>query len=92
MVEISQIELSAFIFLAECASPFPLGMENGKIKTTMVTGSTFESGHKYQNGRLNGAGSWVSKNEDSNPHMQVDLTMITIILGVSTQGNFLFLY
>ncbi|XP_022083845.1 uncharacterized protein LOC110975570 [Acanthaster planci] len=69
---------------AECATPVPLGMQDGTISDENITASSGKDTAK--NARLNGSDAWLHGNE-ANPWIEVDLGEKTVVSGVITQGN-----
>ncbi|XP_028414341.1 uncharacterized protein LOC114537501 [Dendronephthya gigantea] len=65
-----------------------LGMENMKISDSKITASTEYSGkHSARKARLNGPDSWVAKQNDSDPWIEVDLGRNETITAIAIQGQ-----
>ncbi|KAL9978251.1 hypothetical protein ACROYT_G015748 [Oculina patagonica] len=61
---------------------------SSKIPDKQMTASTYYSGYKPANGRLNKAGSWCTKTPSrTDEWLQVDLGQIFEVCGVGTQGT-----
>ena len=79
--------LKCVVFLVECTSGQPLGMENGKIKEQQYKASDQRHHHfRPTRARLNYPGfAWSPAS--STPWIQVDLQMITTVYEIITQGQ-----
>lgn len=79
----------------DCAAA--AGMENRQIADGQVTASSYNSGHKPSQGRLNNLfkqvngstfwDSWCASSEDTSQYLQVDLENVRDISGIATQGS-----
>ncbi|XP_028415658.1 retinoschisin-like [Dendronephthya gigantea] len=67
-------------------SEVPFGVEDGRIKNSQISSSTDENGFSTSKGRLNGADSWYSTNDDQNHWLQVDLGKKKLVTAIATQG------
>ncbi|EDO34433.1 predicted protein, partial [Nematostella vectensis] len=69
----------------------PLGMEDGSIPDSSITASSFR-GHPPYNGRLNNQavghiGAWAAEKAQKGEFLQVDLSQVTWVTHVATQGR-----
>ena len=71
-----------------------LGMEDGRIQDSAITGSSFyDNNHATKLSRLNLAaasgkiGAWCAKKNDINQWLQIDLGTPTTVTKVATQGR-----
>ncbi len=82
--------MNLFLIFLECPSPVALGMEGSDlfIADDMITGSGYvDDLQKPMHGRLKHRSNWGIAIGFELSWLQVDFIMITIVLGVSTQGN-----
>ena len=76
----------------ENMSPHPLGMEDGRIKDSQISSSSYSYGNKPQFARLNTQSSmltagWSAAFNDKNPWIQVDFERPVLVGGLVTQGG-----
>ena len=72
-----------------CRNVIALGMENDKIRDNQITASS-EFSVKFQpsNAPLNLTDKvWAAEENDLNQWLQVDFQQLTIVTGISTQGQ-----
>ena len=73
------------IFSARSETPSPLGLENGSINDSQITGSKHTYDLKPSKARLNGEKCWSAINK--NPMwIQIDFLTVLIVSGIQTQG------
>ncbi|XP_041484980.1 lactadherin-like isoform X2 [Lytechinus variegatus] len=65
----------------------PVGLENGFIPDSAITGSSSYRGKEPFLGRLHSSHAWVPRREDSTPWIQVHFNSSYLITGFITQGN-----
>ena len=77
-----------------CDGSAALGMENGSIPDASITASSKRSAkHSPSRARLhikkegNRRGAWSAKTNDDFQWLQVDLSSITVVKGIATQGR-----
>ena len=87
--------IQSFLFLSTARfSANPVGMKNGKIKNRAVTASSFLNNYhapwlarlrRIRRGRY--VGAWVSRYNNHNQWLQVDLGRTMKVTGIETQGR-----
>ena len=81
----------ALLFLLGLEKYLPIGMESFQISNVQLSASSeMNMSYSATHARLNlnfDGGAWVPAKSDPTEYLQIDLTWITILSGIMTQGH-----